>query len=189
MLTKISRNISTTNTFEGVEFFGMSSYDKYFVGIWKYGSSAFQRTIDHVSMTSSYVSALWNICARKSSKSGVIRQIRVSTWLLASYIAEKCYPTDGSSWILPFSDFFDYINDFWATKRSLEVIKISTDSWDDVLHDPIIYVSRSGKFTAFYIAYIRHIAEKHFTSHTVKSDVGRKKADIHGNTPCKASIF
>ena len=33
LLTKISRNISTTDTFEGVEFFGMSSYEKYFFGI------------------------------------------------------------------------------------------------------------------------------------------------------------
>ena len=39
---------------------------------------------------------------------------------------------------------------FW----SQEAIKISTDSWDDVLHDRIIYVSRSGNFTAFYIAYV-----------------------------------
>ena len=53
-----------------------------------------------------------------------------------------------------FSDFFHYMNDFWATRGSPEAIKISTDSLDHVLHDPIIYVSRSGKFTAFYIAYI-----------------------------------
>ena len=71
LLTKISRNISTTDTFEGVEFFGMSSYEKYFFGIWKYGTSAFKRTINHVSTTSSYVSTLWDICARKSSKSGI----------------------------------------------------------------------------------------------------------------------
>ena len=47
-----------------------------------------------------------------------------------------------------------YISDFWGYFWSPEPIKISTDSWDDVLHDLIIYVSRSGKFTAFYIAYI-----------------------------------
>ena len=46
------------------------------------------------------------------------------------------------------------MNDCWATTGSSEAIKISTDSLDDVLHDPIIYVSRSGKITAFYVAYI-----------------------------------
>ena len=52
LLTKISRNMSTSNTFEDVQFFGMSSYEKYFLGIRKYGSSAFERTINHVSTTS-----------------------------------------------------------------------------------------------------------------------------------------
>ena len=61
--------------------------------------------------------------------------------------------------------------DFWATRGSPEAIKISTDSWDDVLHDPIIYVSRSGKFTAFYIACVAHIAHKPSVGLTVKSDV------------------
>ena len=69
------------------------------------------------------------------------------------------------------------------------MIKIATDSWDDVLHDLIIYVSRSGKFTAFYIAYVSHIADKPSTTHTVKSDVSRIWARIHGNTPYKASIL
>ena len=85
LLTKITRNISITNTFEGMEIFGMSSYDKYFFGIWKYETSAFKRTINHVSTTSSSVSTLWDICARKSSKSVPFRQIRGRTWLLASY--------------------------------------------------------------------------------------------------------
>ena len=51
------------------------------------------------------------------------------------------------------------------------MIKIATDSWDDVLHDVIIFVSRSGKFTLFYIAYVTHIAEITCTDHTVKIDV------------------
>ena len=61
------------------------------------------------------------------------------------------------------------MNDFWATRGSPEAIKISTDSWDDGLHDQIIYVSRSGKFTAFYIAYINQIAQKPCVAHIVKS--------------------
>ena len=61
------------------------------------------------------------------------------------------------------------MSDFWATRGSPEAIKISTDSLDHVLHDPIIYVSRSGKFTAFYIAYISHIAQKPSAAHTIKS--------------------
>ena len=64
----------------------MSSYDKYFFGVRKYGSSAFKRTINQVSTTSSYISTLWDICARKSSKKVVFTQIRGRTWLLASYI-------------------------------------------------------------------------------------------------------
>ena len=84
---------------------------------------------------------------------------------------------------LAFFWLFGYITDFWAIKRSLEAIKISTDSWDDVLHDPIIYVSRSGKFTAFYIAYISHLADKPSIAHTVKSDVNRIQGGIHTNTP------
>ena len=113
----------------------------------------------------------------------VALRVPSSCYLRALYIAEKCYPTDGSSWILPFSDFFDYINDFWATRRSQEAKKISTDSWDDVLHDQIIYVSRSGKFTAFYIAYINHMADKSSTAHTIKNDVSRIQVGIHENTP------
>ena len=60
---------------------------------------------------------------------------------------------------------------FWATTRSPEAIKISTNSWGDVLHDLIIYVSRSGKFTAFYIPYISHIVEMTYAGHTVISDI------------------
>lgn len=54
-----------------------------------------------------------------------------------------------------------YVSDFGGHFWSPETIKISTDSWDDVLHDLIIYVSRSGKFTAFYIAHtsISYIAD------------------------------
>ena len=63
----------------------MSSYAKYFFGIKKYGSSAFKRTINHVSTTSSYVSTLWNIYTRKLSKKGIIGKIQGPTWLLASY--------------------------------------------------------------------------------------------------------
>ena len=69
----------------------MSSYDKYFFGVKKYGSSAFKRTINHVSTTSSYVSTLWDICARKSSNRVLFTQIRASTWLLASYIMWFCW--------------------------------------------------------------------------------------------------
>ena len=32
--------------------------------------------------------------------------------IMITYIAKKCYPVDGSSWVHPFYDFFDYINDF-----------------------------------------------------------------------------
>ena len=106
-----------------------------------------------------------------------------------TYIAEKCYPTYWSSWIVPFSDFFDYINDFWATKRPQEAIKISTDSWDDVLHYTIIYVSRSGKSTVFYIAYISHLDDKLSIAHTVKSDVSRIQGGIHTNTPYNVTIL
>ena len=82
LLTKISRDINTTNKFEDMEFSGMSSYGKYFVGIWKYGSSALKRTIDHVSMTSSYVSTLWNIYAQKSLKNVLFQQIRMSIYMM-----------------------------------------------------------------------------------------------------------
>ena len=67
----------------------------------KYGSGAFKRTINHVYATSSYVSTLWNICARKSSKKVVFRRIRVSTWLPASYTCPTCL-SDESSSRLPF---------------------------------------------------------------------------------------
>ena len=60
--------------------------------------------------------------------------------------------------------------------------KISTDSWDDVLHDLIIYVSRSGKFTAFYIPYISHIVEMIYTDHTVISDISSIWGGIHKTT-------
>ena len=43
LLTKIGINMSTTNTFDHAYFFGMSSYDQYFLRIQKYGSSAFKR--------------------------------------------------------------------------------------------------------------------------------------------------
>ena len=160
----------------------MSSYDQYFFGIQKYGSSAFKRTINHVSTTSSYAFTLWDICAWKSSKRGIEWFSHIPTWLPASYIAEKCYPVYCSSWVVPFLDFFDYINDFWATRRSPGAIKIFTDSWDDVLHDLIIYVSRSGKFTAFYIPYISHIALKPAGGHMVKSIASRIWGGIHKNT-------
>ena len=65
------------------------------------------------------------------------------------------------------------MDDFWAIRRSLGAIKIARDSLDDVLHDPIICVSRSGKFTAFYIAYISYIVERTSTAHTVKSHANR----------------
>ena len=47
-----------------------------------------------------------------------------------------------------------YISDFWGCFWFPGAIKISTDSWDDVLHDPILYVSRSGKITLIYIVYM-----------------------------------
>ena len=63
-----------------------------------------------------------------------------------------------------------YISDFWGYFWSPAAIKISTDSLE-VLHDPIIFVSRSGKFTLFYIAYVTHIAEITYDDHTVKIDI------------------
>ena len=64
--------------------------------------------------------------------------------------------SSGGGWqgFTPFEDIMIYISDFWGCFWSPEAIKISTDSLDHVLHDPIIYVSRSGKITAFYIAYM-----------------------------------
>ena len=149
----------------------MSSYHQYFLRNRKYGSSAFKRTINHVSTTSSYVFTLWNICARKSPKSGIHRFSHIPTWLPASYITEVSNPNTPPDWVIGFFDFLNYINDFWATRRSPGAIKISTDSWDDVLHDLVIYVSRSGKFTAFYIPYISHIVEMTYADHTVISDI------------------
>ena len=73
------------------------------------------------------------------------------------YIAQVTNQEYRRLWIHPFLDSFDYINEFWGYFWFPDAIKISTDSWNDVLHDLIIYVSRSGKFTAFYIAYISHI--------------------------------
>ena len=108
----------TTNVFEDVEFFGMSSYDKYFWGVQKYGSSAFKRTINYVSTTSSYVSTLWDIWARKSSKKVLFTQIQGRTWLLASYIAEVSNQVTPPDWIVPFFDIFDYMKDFRAIRRS-----------------------------------------------------------------------
>ena len=122
LLTKISTNMKTTNVFEDVEFFGMSSYDKYFFGIWKYGSSAFKRTINHVSTTSSYLSTLWNICARKSSKSVVFRRIRASTWLPASYIYEAGSQVGicENQWTSLFEDFGTHM--FQSVEKYLDVV-------------------------------------------------------------------
>ena len=160
----------------------MSSYDQTFFRIWKYGSSVFKRTLNHVSMTSSYVFTLLHICVLKSSKKGLTGQIRASTWLLASYIAEVSNQVTPPDWVIVFFDFFNCINDFWATRRSPGAIKISTDSWDDVLHDLVIYVSRSGKFTAFYIPYISHIVEMTYADHTVISDISSIWGGIHKTT-------
>ena len=66
-----------------------------------------------------------------------------------------------------------YISDFWGYFWSPEAINISTDSWDDVLHDTTTHVSRSGKFTAFYIPYVIYVAEKSPTDHTVRSHASR----------------
>ena len=45
-------------------------------------SSAFKRTINHVPTTPSYFSTLWDICVRKSSKSSVMYDSYIPTWLL-----------------------------------------------------------------------------------------------------------
>ena len=49
-------------------------------------------------------------------------------------------------------------------------IKIVTDGWDDVLHDPIIFVSRNGNLH-FYIAYVIHMAKITTADHTVTIDI------------------
>ena len=89
LLTKSSRNMSIGNKFNNAQFFGMSYYDQHFFRIWKYGPSAFKRTINHVSKTPRYVTTLWNICVRKSSKKGVHWFSHIPTWLPASYIYEE----------------------------------------------------------------------------------------------------
>ena len=93
----------------------------------------------------------------------------------------KCNQVTPPDWIVPFFDFLNYINDFWSTRRSPGAIKISTDSWGDVLHDPIMYVSRSGKFTVFYIPYISHIAQKPSGGRTMKSTSSRIWVGISQN--------
>ena len=87
----------------------------------------------------------------------ISKDMQTSNWLniFPRYIAASANQgSDFAHVFEPFSDIFSYMDDFWATRRSLGAIKIATDSLDDVLHDPIICVSRSGKFTAFYIAYM-----------------------------------
>ena len=87
------------------------------------------------------------------------------------YIAQSTNQGGAGTGFKPFEGVLIYISDFWGYFWFPEAIKISTDSWDDVLHDLIIYVSRSGKFTAFYIPYISHIVEMTYADHTVISDI------------------
>ena len=76
----------------------MSSYDKYFVGIWKYGSSAFQRTIDHVSMTSKLSKTVsntfircpicWPHCWLKSVEISILL-LHLSAWSSPGWVLMK----------------------------------------------------------------------------------------------------
>ena len=113
----------------------------------------------------------------------------IQSKILLRYITGSAQ--QGGAWpgFKRFEGILIYTSDFWGYFWSLEAIKISTDSWDDVLHDLIIYVSRSGKFTAFYIAYMSRIADKSFSTNTVKSDVSRIQGGIHTNTPYNVTIL
>ena len=174
--------MKTTNVFEYVEFFGMSSYDKHFVGIWKY--------MDLQLFNAPLTMFLWHL----------VMFLHFETYALAN--PQKAYFSGGSGcqfdllphisripltrgegWpgLTPFEGVLIYISDFWGCFWSPEAIKISTDSWGDVLHDLIIYVSRSGKFTAFYIPYISHIAQKPSGGCTMKSTTSRIWGGIHEN--------
>ena len=87
------------------------------------------------------------------SAKGFVRYVTDNQWNWIINIA--AFTNQGKSHVrFLFSETFYYTGDFWATSRSPGAIKISTDSWDHVLYDMILCVSRSGKFTVIYIAYI-----------------------------------
>ena len=116
----------------------MSSYHKYFLGIRKYGSSAFKRTINHVSTTSSYLSTLWDTCARKSSKSVIFRRIIYMT------LGRKVRLKNGKkSWV--FSLMFD-ISDYWKSIVKSSIIDRQWLDYDRIYQiKPQLFLPKSWR--------------------------------------------